>query len=121
MAASRGNVDCSSRFGLSRGAAGLDLDVLRRGQRQAEQPCERDLVDPGLLSNIYEIWEAPGRPSGVDRVHQQLRRDGICLGRKRVERLMAAQGRRALSCAAAGVAVRLVRTLWAHRRGRLQT
>ena len=34
--------------------------------KQAEQPCDRDLVDLGLLSNIYEIWEAfrsgHGRP-----------------------------------------------------------
>jgi hypothetical protein len=30
--------------------------------RQAEQPCDRDLVDLGLLSNIYEIWEPPGSP-----------------------------------------------------------
>src|SRR5256885_943640 len=47
---------------------------------------------PGLLSNIYEIWEASGRTYGADRVHQQLRRDGIAVGRKRVERLMAGQG-----------------------------
>lgn len=55
-------------------------------------PCDRDLVDRGLLSNIYEIWEASGRTYGADRVHQQLRRDGIRVGRKRVERLMAGQG-----------------------------
>jgi len=27
--------------------------------KQAEQPCYRDLVDLGLISNIHEIWEAP--------------------------------------------------------------
>jgi putative transposase len=59
---------------------------------QAAAPCDRDLVDLGLLSNIYEIWEASGRTYGADRVHGQLRRDGIRVGRKRVERLMAAQG-----------------------------
>ncbi|WP_433077755.1 IS3 family transposase [Dactylosporangium sp. CA-052675] len=60
--------------------------------RQAEQPCDRDLVDRGLLSNIYDIWTASGRTYGADRVHRQLRRDGIHVGRKRVERLMAGQG-----------------------------
>ena len=60
--------------------------------RAAEQPCDRDLVDLGLLSNIYEIWEASGFTYGADRVHRQLRRDGIRVGRKRVERLMAGQG-----------------------------
>jgi hypothetical protein len=60
--------------------------------RQAAQPCERDLVDLGLLSNIYEVWENSGRTYGADRVHQQLRRDGIRVGRKRIERLMAGQG-----------------------------
>jgi transposase InsO family protein len=59
---------------------------------QAARPCEGDEVDLGLLSNIYEIWEASGRAYGADRVHQQLRRDGIRVGRKRVERLMAGQG-----------------------------
>ncbi len=59
---------------------------------QAAAPCDRDLVDLGLISNIYEIWEASGRTYGADRVHQQLRRDGIRVGRKRVERLMVARG-----------------------------
>jgi transposase InsO family protein len=59
---------------------------------QAQQPCERDEVDRALVSNIYEIWDASGRTYGADRVHQQLRRDGIRVGRKRIERLMAGQG-----------------------------
>jgi putative transposase len=59
---------------------------------QAADPCDRDVVDRGLLSNIYDIWEASGRTYGVDRVHRQLRRDGIRVGRKRVERLMVGQG-----------------------------
>ncbi|SCF50307.1 IS3 family transposase, partial [Micromonospora carbonacea] len=60
--------------------------------RQAKQPCDRDVVDLGLISNIHEIWETSGRTYGADRVHRQLRRDGIRVGRKRVERLMAQQG-----------------------------
>ncbi|MFC6023875.1 IS3 family transposase, partial [Plantactinospora solaniradicis] len=60
--------------------------------KQAERPCDRDVVDRGLVSNIHEIWETSGHTYGADRVHQQLRRDGIRVGRKRVERLMAVQG-----------------------------
>ena len=59
---------------------------------RAERPCDRELVDLGLLSNIYDIWAASGGTYGADRVHAQLRRDGIRVGRKRVERLMAGQG-----------------------------
>jgi putative transposase len=59
---------------------------------QAETPCNRQLEDLGLVSNIHEIWQASGCTYGADRVHQQLRRDGIRVGRKRVERLMAAHG-----------------------------
>ncbi|MEU4422298.1 IS3 family transposase [Actinoplanes sp. NPDC024001] len=50
------------------------------------------MVNLGLLSNIYEIWQNSGFAYGVDRVHQQLRRDGTRIGRKRVERLMRGQG-----------------------------
>jgi hypothetical protein len=50
--------------------------------RAAEQPSDRDVVDLGLISNIYDIWEASGRTYGADRVHRQLRRDGIRVGRK---------------------------------------
>src|SRR4029450_14147347 len=79
-------------------AVALLLRVLGIGEstyyqwvRQAEQPCDRDLVDLGLISNIHEIWETSGRTYGADRVHRQLRRDGIRVGRKRVERVMTQQ------------------------------
>jgi putative transposase len=60
--------------------------------QQAAQPGERELVDRALLSNIYEIWQTSGCTYGADRVHGQLRHDGIRVGRKRVERLMRSQG-----------------------------
>jgi putative transposase len=60
--------------------------------RRAVEPAGRDLEDLGLLSNIYEIWDGSGRTYGADRVWRQLRRDGIRVGRKRVERLMRGQG-----------------------------
>ena len=60
--------------------------------KRVEEPCDREMVDRGLLSNIHEIWEASGGTYGSDRVWRQLRRDGIPVGRKRVERLMRSQG-----------------------------
>jgi putative transposase len=86
--------ELSDRF-----AVALLLRVLDIGEssyyawvKQAAQPCDRDLVDLGLLSNIYEVWEASGHTYGADRIHRQLRRDGIRVGRKRVERLMRERG-----------------------------
>jgi putative transposase len=84
--------------------------------KQAGQPCDRDLVDLGLISNIHEIWETSGRTYGADRVHRQLRRDGIRVSRKRVERLMAAHGwqgaflRRGWRGGSTGSSPRLART-----------
>jgi hypothetical protein len=80
-------------------AVALLLRVLQIGEstyyawkKQAEQPCDRDLVDRGLLANIYEPGETSGRTYGADRVHRQLRRDDLRVGRKCVERLMKQQG-----------------------------
>jgi hypothetical protein len=36
---------------------------------RAQQPCDRELVDRGLLSNIYDIWTTSGGTYGADRVH----------------------------------------------------
>ncbi|MEU7588216.1 IS3 family transposase [Micromonospora sp. NPDC049230] len=84
---------------LRHGAGHPRLRVLNIGAttyyawvKQAEQPCDRDVVDLGPVSNIHESWETSGRTYGADRGHRQLRRDGIRVGRKRVERLMAQQG-----------------------------
>jgi transposase InsO family protein len=60
--------------------------------KRAAQPAERDEVDLGLLSVIHEIWTASGATYGAPRVHQILRRRGISVSRKRVERLMRAHG-----------------------------
>jgi hypothetical protein len=32
-------------------------------KKQVDDPADRDLVDLGLLSNIYEIWEPPASPT----------------------------------------------------------
>ncbi|MCD0444235.1 IS3 family transposase [Glycomyces sp. A-F 0318] len=60
--------------------------------RALDRPSDHAEVDLGLLSVIYEIWTESGRTYGSDRIWGRLRRDGIRVGRKRVERLMAGQG-----------------------------
>ncbi|GIE34831.1 hypothetical protein Ait01nite_078760 [Actinoplanes italicus] len=78
-----------------RSAVGLLLRVLNIAEsiyhqwlKQVEQPSDRKPAGLGLPSNIHEIREASGFTYGADRVHRQLRRDGIRVGRERVERLM---------------------------------
>ncbi|MEV0647475.1 IS3 family transposase [Phytomonospora sp. NPDC050363] len=56
-------------------------------QREIE-PSNREQEDRGLLSVIHEIWDNSGATYGSPRVHQILRRRGIYVSRKRVERLM---------------------------------
>jgi putative transposase len=60
--------------------------------RRHAEPGERELVDRGLLSEIVEIHERSGGTYGSPRAHQILRRRGINVSRKRVERLMRAHG-----------------------------
>jgi len=50
---------------------------------------KRALADRQLLVAIQEIYEAPRGTYGVPRVHGQLKRRLIGVGRKRVARLMA--------------------------------
>src|SRR5689334_4038168 len=71
---------------------GISMSTFYGWVAAAAAPCERDEVDRGLLSNIFEIWTGSGCTYGADRVHRQLRREGIRVARKRVERLMAGQG-----------------------------
>jgi transposase InsO family protein len=73
-------------------ALGVESSTYYDWVRQVEQPSDHDQVDLGLLSNIHEIWTRSGRTYGSDRVWRQLSRDGICVGRKRIERLMREQG-----------------------------
>lgn len=59
--------------------------------REAE-PCEREQVDRALLSEIVDVHEHSSATYGSPRVHATLRRRGIRVGRKRVERLMRRHG-----------------------------
>jgi putative transposase len=56
--------------------------------KQAKQPSARRLADEQLLAEIVDIHTSSGGTYGAPRVHAMLRRRGIGVGRKRVERLM---------------------------------
>ncbi|MGX1471717.1 UNVERIFIED_CONTAM: putative transposase [Streptomyces canus] len=57
--------------------------------RQAErEPCERRRRDAELTKRIKEIHAESGSTHGSPRVHAVLKREGVHVGRKRVERLM---------------------------------
>jgi transposase InsO family protein len=55
-------------------------------------PSQRDLDDAELVGEIVEIHDASQRTYGAPRIHGQLRHRGRRVGRKRVARLMRAQG-----------------------------
>jgi putative transposase len=56
-------------------------------------PSDRDLADAWLLERIHQIHRASNGTYGAPRVHAELRLgEGIRVGRKRVERLMARAG-----------------------------
>jgi hypothetical protein len=65
---------------------GIAESVYYTWATRAASPCERADVDPGV-SNIHDIWTVSGGNYGADRVHRQLRRDGVRVDRTRVERL----------------------------------
>jgi putative transposase len=68
------------------------LGVSRSGYYDWERsaPSDRELSDAWLLERIRGIHEDSGGTYGSPRVHAELRRAGIRVGRKRVERLMRA-------------------------------
>jgi putative transposase len=55
-------------------------------------PSTRELADTVLLEQIGDIYLRSRRTYGMPRVHGQLRRAGVHVGRHRVARLMAANG-----------------------------
>ncbi len=55
-------------------------------------PSARELADTALLEQIRDIHLRSRRTYGMPRVHGQLRRRGVRVGRHRIARLMAANG-----------------------------
>jgi transposase InsO family protein len=60
--------------------------------RAGRAPSARAVADAQLAERIEKIWVDSDRGYGAPRVHAQLARDGIWVGRKRVERIMAGHG-----------------------------
>ncbi|WP_158858124.1 IS3 family transposase [Streptomyces sp. NRRL B-1347] len=59
-----------------------------RWRRAAKEPCERKRRDAELTEQTKEIHAESGGVYGSPRVHAVLQREGVHVGRKRVERLM---------------------------------
>jgi transposase InsO family protein len=59
---------------------------------QQRDPCQRRREDQVLLGRIRAVHARSRGTYGAPRVHAQLRRDGVCTSRKRVERVMRAHG-----------------------------
>lgn len=72
------------------GAGGLHQRVLRWAKRS---PATRQLQDESILGFIYDIHRASREIYGAPRIHIELKEDyEIACGKKRVARLMAAEG-----------------------------
>lgn len=70
------------------------LGVSRSGftDWETRPPSRRELDDDQLAAEIEAIWECSGRTYGVPRVQAWLAQQGFNVGRKRVARIMAANG-----------------------------
>jgi transposase InsO family protein len=70
------------------------LEVSRSGfyDWESRPPSQRELTDRMLTLEIEAIWECSARTYGTPRVHAWLQRQGFEVSRKRVARIMRAQG-----------------------------
>ncbi|MGO4419246.1 IS3 family transposase, partial [Streptomyces sp. MCAF7] len=60
--------------------------------RAEKEPCERKRQDARLTEQIRQVHADSGGIYGSPRVHAVLKREGVTIGRKRVERLMREAG-----------------------------
>ncbi|MEU3282705.1 IS3 family transposase [Streptomyces antibioticus] len=63
-----------------------------RWRRAETEPCEQRLRDAELTGRIRQVHDESGGIYGSPRVHAVLKREGVHVGRKRVERLMRQAG-----------------------------
>ncbi|WP_205353560.1 IS3 family transposase [Embleya scabrispora] len=68
-----------------------------RWRRAAEVPCERRRFDGELIARITTVHAESDHTYGSPRVHATLAREGVRVGRKRVERLMREAGLQGIS------------------------
>ena len=57
-------------------------------------PSSRQTTDEALTERIAAIHEPVKRTYGAPRIHAELADDGVCVGRKSIERLVKAKGLR---------------------------
>ena len=79
-------------FGVGPLLAAIGEPVSTYYERASRRPSARALSDAGLLERIEAIWESSRRSYGSPRVQTMMAREGIHVGRKRVERLMRTAG-----------------------------
>ncbi len=75
------------------------LGVSRSGfyAHARRRPSARDLADAELTERIEKIHATSKETYGAPRIHAELADEGISVGRKRIERLMRAQGLKGVS------------------------
>ena len=80
-------------------AMARSLGVSRSGYyaRTSREPCARVREDAELTKRIETIHSASRATYGAPRIHAELADEGLSVGRKRVERLMKAQGLKGIS------------------------
>jgi putative transposase len=79
-------------FGVALLCRVLALPVSTFYDRVGRAASARAVADAELAEKIEKIWADSGRSYGSPRVHAALAREGIRVGRKRVERIMAGNG-----------------------------
>ncbi|MEV7861072.1 IS3 family transposase [Streptomyces hirsutus] len=60
--------------------------------RAEKEPCHRKRQDAELIEKVRQVHADSGGIYGSPRVHAVLKREGVAIGRKRVERLMREAG-----------------------------
>jgi len=75
-------------FGVAPLLAAIGEPVSTFYERTNREPSMRAVQDTALAERIEAIWERSRRTYGAPRIHAMLAREGIRVGRKRVERLM---------------------------------
>ena len=90
-------VDAQKAAGFPVGAACEAVEVSRSGfydwkTRQAAPPTQRQLGEAALVALIRDIFDASDGNYGVPRIYKALRKAGLKVNKKRVERLMRRHG-----------------------------
>ena len=82
----------SHTFGVAPLLAAIGEPVSTFYDRTSRTLSARAVADAAVAERIEAIWERSRRTYGAPRIHAMLAREGIRVGRKRVERLMGQLG-----------------------------